>query len=114
MNNKNMQMNQNHGILSGLESLPLNAFSEIPTPNSDAMTITALRKDEGRVTGYQLSNGQLLDKEDAIALARKGGIAGVGIATRDGSEYLKSLPDNTENNNLSHLPTISEEGGSLL
>ncbi|MCL2565124.1 MAG: DUF3892 domain-containing protein [Defluviitaleaceae bacterium] len=113
MNNKTAQPYQNHGISSGLESLPMNAFSEIPTPSSDAMTITALRKDDGRVTGYQLSNGQILDKEDAVALARKGGIAGVGIATRDGSEYLKSLPDDSENNNLSHLPSITQEGGDI-
>ena len=98
-----------------LASLPMNALSEIPTPGPGALTITALKKDDGRVTGYQLSNGRVMDKEEAVALAKAGGIAGVGIATRDGSEYLKSLPDDTENNNLSHLPSINEqeEGGSL-
>ena len=101
-------MNNKNNVSPGLESLPMNAFSEIPTPNSDALTITALRKDDGRVTGYQLSDGQVLDKDEAVALARKGGIAGVGIAARDGSEYLKSLPDNTESNNLSHLPSITQ------
>jgi len=106
--------NKNGMELSGLESLPMNALSEIPTPNADALTITALKKDDGRVTGYQLSNGQVLDKDEAISLAKNGGIAGVGIATNGGNEYLKSLPDNSENNNLSHLPTISDnEGGSL-
>jgi len=93
-------------------SLPLNTFSEIPTPQPDALTVVGLTKDSGRVDGYKLSNGQILGKDEAVALAKKGGIAGVGIATRDGNEYLKSLPDNTESNNLSHLPTVdSYEGG---
>ena len=90
-------------------SLPMNALSDIPTPNADAKTITALKKDGGRVTGYQLSDGRVLDKDEAVSLARQGGIAGVGISNRNGSEYLKSLPDNTENNNLSNLPSITDE-----
>ena len=85
----------------------MKALSEIPTPNSDAHHITALIKDGGRVTGYQLSNGDTLDKPEAVALAKQGGIAGVGISSRGGNEYLKSLPDDTESNNLSNLPSIS-------
>ena len=79
---------------------------EIPTASADAAYVTGLVKDAGQVTGYQLSSGQVLDKAAAVSLARSGGIAGVGIGTRDGAEYLKSIPDGTENNNLSHLPTI--------
>jgi len=44
-----------------------------------------------------------------VALARQGGIAGVGIAHRDGVEYLKSIPDGTQSNNLSHLPSVSAD-----
>lgn len=90
-----------------MTSLPMNALSEIPTPNADARQITALVKDGGKVSGYQLSDGSVLDKAQAVSLAKQGGIAGVGIAHRDGNEYLKSLPDNTESNNLSSLPSIS-------
>jgi len=93
---------------NGLESLPMNALSEIPEPNKDALTITALKKDGGTISGYQLSDGQILGKDEAIALAKSGGIAGVGIATNGGNEYLKSLPDDSQNNNLSHLPTIDD------
>ena len=47
-------------------------------------------------------------KNESIQLAKQGGIQGVGIATRNGSEYLKSLPDGEENNNLGNLPSISQ------
>ena len=89
-------------------SLSMNTLSDIPTPHSDAQRITALKKDNGRVTGYQLSDGRILDKDEAVTLAKQGGIAGVGIAHRNGSEYLKSIPDGTENNNLSSLPSVTD------
>jgi len=96
-----------NGVSQNLSSLPLMAIKEIPEPNPNAAEITALIKESGKVMGYQLSNGQILDKEDGVSLARQGGIKGVGISQRNGSEYLKSLPDGTENNNLSHLPSVS-------
>jgi len=89
-------------------ALALNALDSIPEPKSDAKNITALVKEGSRVTGYQLSDGQIISKEEGVSLAKSGGINGVGIAHRDGKEYLKSLPDGTENNNLSHLPTVSD------
>ena len=89
-------------------SLSMNAFSDIPKPKANAQRITALKKDSGRVTGYQLSDGRVLDKAEAVALAKQGGIAGVGISHRNGSEYLKSLPDDTEGNNLDNLPSITD------
>ena len=104
MNNKN-DINT-HPIGNIAASLPMNALQEIPVPSSDAKTIVGLKKDGGRVVGYKLSDGQVIDKDAAVSLAKNGGIAGVGIASRDGSEYLKSLPDDTEDNNLSHLPTV--------
>lgn len=59
------------------------------------------------MTGYQLSDQTVLEKSEAIQLAKEGGIAGVGIAHRGDTEYLKSIPDETENNNLSSLPKVS-------
>ena len=97
---------KNHNANSA--ALPLMAMKEIPHAHSDAAEISALVKDGGKVTGYQLSGGQILNKEEAVALAKQGGIKGVGISERDGNEYLKSIPDGTENNNLSHLPTVSQ------
>lgn len=90
-------------------SLPIMAMKEIPTPRADAKQITALVKENGRIVGYQLSDGQVLSKSNAVELARQGGIIGVGISSRNNSEYLKSLPDTEESNNLSSLPSITTE-----
>ncbi|MDX9871775.1 MAG: DUF3892 domain-containing protein [Clostridia bacterium] len=90
-----------------LSSLPLNTLEQIPTPNADAQEIIALVKESGRTVGYKLSDGRILNKPQALALARQGGIKGVGIAKNQGNEYLKSLPDSSENNNLGNLPSIT-------
>ncbi|MCL1878513.1 MAG: DUF3892 domain-containing protein [Defluviitaleaceae bacterium] len=52
------------------------------------VNITGLVKEDGAVVGYQLSNGQTLSSAEGVALARQGGIQGVGISERDGNEYL--------------------------
>jgi len=96
-------MINNHDV----SALPMMAMKEIPESIHNAATITALVKDSGTVVGYQLSNGQILNKQEGVALARQGGIQGVGISERDGNEYLKSIPDGTESNNLSSLPSVS-------
>jgi len=85
----------------------INAFTPEPKPN--AKEITALVKKSGRVTGYKLSNGEKLSKADGIALAKAGEIKNVGIATRNGNEYLRTLPDGSEGNNLSNLPSVTDE-----
>ena len=90
------------------EDIVKNTLDSIPTPNADAKQIVGLVKQSGRVTGYQLSDGQTLEKAEAVALARQGGISGVGIAHRGDTEYLKSVPNGSENDNLSNLPTVSK------
>lgn len=89
-----------------LSSLPMNALKDIPTPNADAQQIVALVKDKGKVAGYKLSDGRILMRQEGVALARQGGIKGVGVATQKGTEYLKSLPDGDEGNNLGNLPSV--------
>lgn len=89
------------------QDLPMMAMDEVPTPNENAEKITALVKESGKVVGYQLSGGRILNKEEAITLARQGGIQNVGIAHNQGTAYLKSLPDSSEGNNLDNLPSIS-------
>ncbi|MEM1486038.1 DUF3892 domain-containing protein [Oscillospiraceae bacterium PP1C4] len=91
-----------------LSKLPMMAMDDIPKPNADAKQIVALVKKGGRVSGYQLSDGRVVDKNEGVQLAKQGGIQGVGIATRKGNEYLKSLPDASENNNLSNLPSVTQ------
>ena len=75
------------------------------TLGPDAQRITALLRDGGRISGYQLENGRILSKEEGITLAKEGGIRGVAVAERNGSEYLRTLPDE-ELRNLTQLPTI--------
>ena len=89
------------------DALARNTLDDIPTPKSDAKEIIGLVKSGGRVTGYQLSDGSTVSKQEGVDLAKEGGIKGVGIAHRKDTEYLKSLPDGTENNNLNNLPSIS-------
>ncbi|MBP3621284.1 MAG: DUF3892 domain-containing protein [Lachnospiraceae bacterium] len=84
------------------------ALDEVPTPKSNAKEIVGLVKSGGRVTGYQLSGGEKVSKEEGVAMAKAGDIQGVGVAHRKDSEYLKSLPDGTEDNNLGNLPSVSE------
>ena len=88
--------------------LPFAALDEVPNPKSDAKEIVGLVKSSGKISGYQLSDGSIVSKEDGISMAKAGDIKGVGIAHRKDSEYLKSLPDGTEGNNLSNLPSISK------
>lgn len=83
------------------------ALDEVPVPKADAKEIVGLVKHSGRITGYQLSSGETVSKEEGVAMAKAGEIQGVGVAHRNDTEYLKSLPDGSENNNLGNLPSVS-------
>ncbi len=93
--------------MSNFNSLPKNINYMTPAPNKDAQGISRLIKKNGRITGYELTDGTMLSKSEGVTLAKQGGIRGVAIATRNGAEYLRSLPDGAENNNLSNLPSTS-------
>ena len=84
------------------------ALDDVPQAKADAKEIVGLVKSGGRITGYQLSDGSTVSKEEGVSMAKAGNIQGVGIAHRKDSEYLKSLPDGTEDNNLGNLPSVSE------
>ena len=83
------------------------ALDDVPTPKANAKEIVGLVKSSGRITGYQLSNGSTVSKEEGVAMAKAGDIKGVGVAHRKDTEYLKSLPDSKEDNNLGNLPSVS-------
>lgn len=89
------------------EALAMNTLDNIPEAKSDAKEIVGLVKNSGRITGYQLSDGSTVSKEEGVSMAKDGEIKGVGVAHRKDTEYLKSLPDGTENNNLGSLPSVS-------
>ena len=96
---------KNDGVIG---NLPKNINKEVPTPNDDAKRITKLVKHSGDVVGYELSNGQRVTKDEGIQMAKMGEIAGVAVATKKGHEYLRSLPDDNESNNLGNLPSITD------
>lgn len=88
-------------------NLPNNANKIIPKVDKDAKNIEAIIKQGNNITGYKLSGGDIITKEEGVSLAKNGKIAGVGVATNKGTEYLRSLADGKENNNLANLPIIS-------
>ncbi|WP_195264387.1 DUF3892 domain-containing protein [Clostridium sp. 1001275B_160808_H3] len=95
---------ENDGMIG---RLPININKEVPTPNNDAESIKALIKKSGEVVGYELSNGERVSKEEGVKMAKNGQISGVAVGvSKKGEEYLRSLPDQNENNNLSSLPTV--------
>lgn len=98
-------MNKNRKELGA--ELAYAALDDVPTPKADAKEIIGLVKSSGKITGYRLSNGATVSKEEGVSMAKAGDIKGVGVAHRKDTEYLKSLPDGTENNNLGNLPSIS-------
>jgi len=88
-------------------NLVKNTLDEIPKPSADAKKIVGLVKESGRVTGYKLSDETFVAKPEAVAMAKQGKIAGVGIAHRGDNEYLKAIPNGNENDNLGNLPSFS-------
>ena len=87
--------------------LVMNTLDQIPYLDTDAKHIVGLVKEGGRITGYQLSDNSIVEKQQAVDMAKQGQIAGVGIAHRGDTEYLKSIPDGSEKNNLGNLPSVS-------
>ena len=85
-------------------------LDQLPQANANAKQIIGLVKEGGRITGYQLSDNSIVEKQQAVNMAKQGQIAGVGIAHRGDTEYLKSIPDGSENNNLGNLPSVSPQG----
>lgn len=82
-------------------------LDQIPHANPNAKRIVGLVKESGKITGYQLSNNTTVEKQQAVNMAKQGQIAGVGIAHRGDTEYLKSIPNGSENDNLGSLPSVS-------
>ena len=84
-----------------------NTLDQIPQAGPNAKRIVGLVKQGGRITGYRLSDESIVSKPEAVSLAKQGQIAGVGIAHRGETEYLKAIPNGNENDNLGNLPSVS-------
>ena len=91
------------------QELAKQTLDQIPQANANAKRIVGLVKEGGRITGYKLSDESFVSKPEAVSMAKQGQLKGVGIAHRGDTEYLRSIPDGTENNNLGSLPSVSPE-----
>lgn len=92
-----------------LGPFPANINKVNPNPGPDALSITGLIKQSGKISGYQLSNGQRVSRDEGVRMAKDNKIKGVGVANKKETEYLRGLPDGNEANNLSNLPTVGIE-----
>lgn len=88
-------------------NLVKNTLDQIPLANDNAKRIIGLVKEGGRITGYQLSDKTIVSRQNAVNMAKQGQIADVGIAHRGDTEYLKSIPNGSENDNIGNLPAVS-------
>ena len=91
------------------QELAKQTLDQIPQANANAKRIVGLVKEGGRITGYKLSDESFVSKPEAVSMAKQGQIEGVGIAHRGDTEYLKSIPNGSENDNLGNLPSVSPE-----
>ena len=89
------------------QNLVKNTLDQIPQAKSNAKRIVGLLKEGGKITGYQLSDNTIVEKQQAVTMAKNGQISDVGIAHRGDTEYLKSIPNGSENDNLGNLPSVS-------
>ncbi len=77
-------------------------------PNAKAITKRIVNS--GEVVGYELETGEHVTVEQAIQMAKANELKHVGVSTsKDGSEYIRSLADRDESNNLGNLPCITGE-----
>ncbi|WP_083258729.1 DUF3892 domain-containing protein [Cellulosilyticum sp. I15G10I2] len=102
MKNEN-QNTFNSGIL------PHNINQVVSKGGADAKQITKFIKQDNKVIGYVLSSGEKVTVQEAILLAKEGELSNVGVSvSKSGNEYIRSLPDDDESNNLNNLPSITE------
>ena len=90
-------------------NLVKNTLDQIPQAEPNAKHIVGLVKKGGKITGYKLSDETFVSRQEGVSMAKQGQIADVGIAHRGDTEYLKSIPNGSENDNLSNLPSVSPE-----
>jgi hypothetical protein len=62
---------------------------------------------DGDITDVMLENGNVYSINEAIMMTRDGLIEGVNVGkARNGREYLRSNPNDSEGDNLDNIPTF--------
>jgi hypothetical protein len=74
------------------------------------MNITGVKHNsKGELISYKLDNGSVIGKDEGITLAKQGKIQGITVGvSKSGEEYLRSMPDGREANNLDNMPEINQ------
>lgn len=93
---------------NNFSNLPQNINQINPTPKENAKSITAVVKSSNKIVGYKLSDDNIISKQEGINMAISGDIKDVGVAVNKGTQYLRTLPDGNQGNNLSNLPVITQ------
>lgn len=100
---------QDEGNELAREVLANNTNLVVSEGDSEARSIIKLIKQSSDVVGYELSDGSHVSVDEAINLAKQNGLNHVGVSvSKGGSEYIRSLADGDESNNLGNLPSITE------
>lgn len=72
--------------------------------------VAVVKDNKGEICAYKMDNNIIIQKQDAVHMARRGEIEGVMVGvSKVGEEYLRSMPDGTTNNNLDSLPVVSTD-----
>ena len=94
-------------------SFPNTVNKIVSEGGENAKEIIKLIKQSGKVKGYELSDGKQISVEEAISMAKENMLKNVGVSiSKDGSEYIRSLADGDESNNLGNLPSITSDKDS--
>ena len=74
----------------------------------DKARIVKVRKNrDGDITDVMLQNGNVYSINEAITMARDGLLSGVNaVHGKNGREYLRSNPNDTEGDNLDNMPAF--------
>jgi hypothetical protein len=74
----------------------------------DKSKIAKVKKNpDGDITDVMLENGNVYSINEAIMMTRDGLIDGVNVGkARNGREYLRSNPNDSEGDNLDNIPTF--------
>lgn len=72
--------------------------------NNQQLQIVAVHMEGSDITQYQLSDGRIVGETEIVNLANQKLVSNVIVSSRDGEEYVRSIPDGDPSNNLQNLP----------
>lgn len=75
--------------------------------DSKSQIVKVKKNQDGDITDVMLDNGNVYSINEAITMTRDGIIQGVNVGkARNGREYLRSNPNDSEGDNLDNIPTF--------